>query len=749
MKKLFLLLCLCSFHYLCAQQPELAQRYERAISHLNSQLVGKQVFNQHIDIHWFPDHDGAWYLHESPGKKEYLKFTFPDPTPAVLFDHAQLASLLSDVLGEEVDADDLPISRLDYESDGELSFWVQGKSYQLDVKKMELRPQVSDETSGDRRQRKSPDDKWMAYSKNYNLYLKNLETGKERQMTTDGARLYTYGSWYGWGDILEGENAERPENFRVNWSPDGKWIHAEICDLRNANKMYLLDWSVDSLYRPRLLSYYRGSPGDTGMVYQIPAFINIKTGKQLRPDIPNPTHINGVSVRWGEESDKVYLIYASRGYQNQYIQSYDLNTGDLEMVYQESSLTNIDNFWYRFDSKKEYLYFLSEKSGWRQLYRLHLETREEEALTQGDYYIHEVEHIDEAGGEVLFQAAGKEAGANPYHRYLYRLKIGSAGPELLTPETANHEIAVSADGKYFVDNISTIEQATRTVLRSTEEGEILMELGKALLVDMAHWVAPETFTAIARDGETTIYGALWRPTHFDPNQKYPVIDATYTGPHTQRYPRSFRSAFYEQAMAELGFIVVRVDGLGSSGRSKAFHDYSYKNLGGNLEDHVRAIIQLGEKYDWVDTSRVGIFGHSAGGYDAAHALLAFPDFYKVGVASSADHDHRMEKAWWPEMYMGWPVDEAYEEQSNITMAENLQGKLLITHGGIDENVNPSATFKLAEALVQADKQFDMKIFPSQRHGYRGQVNQYFTKLRWNYFVEHLLGEPPLWDIDIP
>ncbi len=192
-------------------------------------------------------------------------------------------------------------------------------------------------------------------------------------------------------------------------------------------------------------------------------------------------------------------------------------------------------------------------------------------------------------------------------------------------------------------------------------------------------------------------------------------------------------------------MAIVVDGLGSSGRSKQFHNYSYKNLGGNLEDHVGAIRQLGERYSWIDTTRVGIFGHSAGGYDAAHALLAYPDFYKVAVASSADHDHRMEKAWWPEMYMGWPVDSAYHLQSNITMAGNLKGKLLITHGGIDENVNPSATFKLAEALIKADKQFDMLILPSQRHGYQGAHQKYFTKIRWNYFVEYLRGVEPLWD----
>jgi len=264
-----------------------------------------------------------------------------------------------------------------------------------------------------------------------------------------------------------------------------------------------------------------------------------------------------------------------------------------------------------------------------------------------------------------------------------------------------------------------------------------------------NWKAPEAFTALGKDGKTTIHGLMWKPVNFDPAKKYPIIDNSYTGPHTQIVPRTFSRilTINNQPLAELGFIVMMVDGLGTAGRSKEFHNASYKHMGTNLEDHVRAVRQLAKQYAWIDTTRVGIFGHSAGGYDAGHAVLQYPDFYKVSVASSADHDFRMEKAWWPEMYMGWPVDSTYQEQSNITMAGNLKGKLLITHGGIDENVNPSATFKLAEMLVRADKQFDMLIFPSQRHGYVGQQQRYFTKKRWNYFVEHLRGQKPVWDFD--
>jgi dipeptidyl aminopeptidase/acylaminoacyl peptidase len=335
---------------------------------------------------------------------------------------------------------------------------------------------------------------------------------------------------------------------------------------------------------------------------------------------------------------------------------------------------------------------------------------------------------------------------NPYHQQLYKITFDGK-LTLLTPEKVHHVISFSEVGNYFVDNYSTINIPTKTVLRKAASGKILIELTQADVSEIISkgWQAPEVFELTAKDGKNTIYGALWKPSNFDSNKSYPIIDATYTGPHTQVFPKSFVYGLINQSLAELGFIVIMVDGLGTSGRSKEFHDHSYKNMENNLEDHVLAIRYLAKKYTWIDIDKVGIYGHSAGGYDTGRAMLGFSDFYKVGVASSADHDFRMEKAWWPEMYQGWPVDETYEKTSNVTNAKNLKGKLLLVHGGIDDNVNPSATFKLAEALVNADKDFDMLILPSQRHGYQGKARNYFTKKRWNYFIEYLLGATPIWD----
>ncbi len=731
-----------------AQQPTPAD-YTRAVSFLWSNLNNKKVFNLNTRVNWFADSSGLSYSTQNSDGLVFRKIDFSKPTPELLFDHERLAKLLGDSLKTEIKADDLPISFIRHTGKTTIAFTTRGKRFTLDLNTYALRSEP--EEPPNRMESRSPDGKWIAYTENYNLYIRSAESGAVKQLSSEGRKNFEYATYYGWGDIIEGENGERPPHFRVSWSPDSKWIQAYVLDLRNAQKMYLLDWSVDSLYRARLLSYYRGSPGDTDVVRMIPVFFNIESGKEWRRDELRSTHTNPIGYEWSKENGIVYEENDYRGYQQVDISRVDLNTRNTELLYSEKSATNIDGFNTQLVEEWGKMVMLSEKDGWRQVYLLDLHDKSLTPLTIGAYYINNL-FMDVPGKIIYFSASGKETGSNPYYQHFYKIGINGRGLSLLTPETCHHDVALSPDRKYMVDNMSAPDLPTRTVLRDTKTGKIITEISRADIgaVLAMHFQFPEIFTATARDGQTTLYGAMWKPTHFDPSKKYPVIDQTYTGPHTHMFPENFITvlARSNQALAELGFIVITVDGMGTAGRSKAFHNVSYKNMGKNLLDHVLAIRELAEKYSWIDTARIGIFGHSAGGFDAAHALLEFPDFYKVGVASSADHDFRMEKAWWPEMYMGWPVDSTYNEVSNITMAGNLKGKLLISHGGIDENVNPSATFKLAEALVKANKEFDMLIFPSQHHGYGGYVGDYFTKKRWNYFVEHLLGAEPLWEFKL-
>ena len=727
-----------------------AQDYERAVSFMYDNYNNKTAFNLNPTINWFEDGSGIYYHEFSTDGKAFKTLDFSDNKVKDLFDHSKLARALSAIHEEEINKDSIGIYDVEKEGDTSLRFESKGKTYQVDLNSYNIKGIPKDTTAvRNRLEVASPDGKWIAFAKDYNLYIRSTATNEEYQLSHNGVKDYEYANLYGWFDKMEGENGDRPTNFYVSWSPDSKWLRTNQWDTRNAEKMYLLDWSKDHLFKPNLLSYYRGSPGDTSMVMLRPVVFDITTKREIRLDLPINTHINPVSIAWSEREGEAYASYAERGYQKQYIKHIDLVNAKVSTLIQEVSETNIDNFTFTpLDSLNKIL-FLSERSGWRQLYVYNLKNNSTTSLTNGEFYVHSLEHIDEADGKIYFIASGREAGVNPYHRLLYSVSIDGGDVELLTPEPINHIIQFSDDGDYFVDSYSSVNIPTKTVLRKAETGEILALLTKANIeiVKSKGWSSPEVFEFIGKDGKTTLYGALWKPMGFDPEKKYPIIDQSYTGPHTQVFPRSFSQAFQNQALAELGFIVMKVDGLGSSGRSKEFHNHSYKDMGNNLEDHVLAIKYLGETRSWVDTERVGIFGHSAGGYDAGHGILAFPDVYKVSVASSADHDFRMEKAWWPEMYMGWPVDKSYNDVSNITIASNLKGKLLLVHGALDDNVNPSATFKLAEALIRADKQFDLLILPSQRHGYTGDFRKYFIKKRWNYFIEHLLGAEPIWDFD--
>ncbi len=722
--------------------------YERAVDYLYANYNNKKVFNLDTQINWHKDNTGFWFIDHSEKGIYYKTMDIKTYRIKFLFDHYRVANAINEFSQKETKANELLLYDIEKPKEGQLSFVHDGQSYVLDLLTYKLRISEEKEEEENRFESKSLDGKWIAYAEDYNLFIKSTTTEQKYQLSFDGRKNYEYGSLYGWYEKMEGENGNRPEHFNVNWSKDSKWISTNVVDLQHAEKMYLLDYSIDSLFRPKLLSYYRGSPGDTTMVHVKPVFFNVESKSEVRTNLPRGTHINSVSVEWTEEPGVALAYYLERGFKKGYLKRINLNTNLEQILVTETSSTNIDNFEYRYLKEKQKIAFLSERNGWRQLYLLDIRTNKTTSLTGGNYYISRIEYIDEKNETIYFIANGKEQGNNPYHSQLYKANF-QGKVTLLTPELMNHDISFSADGKHFVDSYSTINTPTKTVLRKARSGQIIKQITEADIsrVVAEGWRSPEVFELTAKDGKTTIYGAIWKPTNFDSSMSYPLIDHTYTGPHTHMFPERFSGAFRNQALAELGFIVMVIDGLGTSKRSKEFHNHSYKNMGNNLEDHVLAIKHLGAKYSWINTDKVGIFGHSAGGFDTGRAMLAFPDVYKVGVASSADHDFRMEKAWWPEMYQGWPVDSTYHKVSNITNAKNLKGKLLLVHGGMDDNVNPSATFKLVEALIKEDKEFDLLILPSQRHIYGGKHRNYFMKKRWNYFVEHLKAETPIWNFE--
>jgi dipeptidyl aminopeptidase/acylaminoacyl peptidase len=474
--------------------------------------------------------------------------------------------------------------------------------------------------------------------------------------------------------------------------------------------------------------------------------------------------LNPNFVWWTNDGSTVFLLIRDRGYLSYRLVEIDTASGASRDVIVETSERGIDPYLYwaavnvRVLSDGSRAIWFSQRDGWAQLYLYDVNSGELiSQLTDGPGNVTEVLIVDEERRTLFYSAVGKEAGRDPYYGHLFRVSLEGGEPQLLTPEDAEHSVVFSPSGRFFVDTYSRLDQPPVSKLRSSTGEEIAeLECANVDTLLASGWHFPERFSAKARDGVTDIYGVIFRPTRFDSDRKYPVIDNIYGGPQVNQAPVSFadskpfggahragrgRGFWHAQALAELGFIVVMVDGLGMPGRSKAYHDVSYRNLGdGGIEDHIAAIRQLGDRYPSFDVGRVGIYGHSAGGYASVHAILSYPDFYKVCVSSAGNHDHRLDKATWVERYMGLPVEDHYQQQANQSLAAGLKGKLLLIHGEMDENVHPSSTMVLVDALIKENKDFELLIMPNFPHFCDG--DPYFVRRRWDYFVRHLMGADP-------
>ena len=726
---------------------QITEETYRKAEYFLSGNIQKEVYHLEVIPHWTRGKEEFWHQTYTVEGKRFFLTDVGNQATREAFDHTVLADLLREKSGKEIQSSELPFNSIRIEEPGIISFEWMKREWKFDPEKKKLESERVKEES-ERDFAVSPDGKWKAYTRNFNLYVENLETGEESQLSFDGKKGYEYASFWGWSDMIYGENGERPYHFTARWSPDSKYIQTQIVDLRLAEKMYLLDFSQDSKFRPELLAYYRGSPGDSTVVTYTPVLFDVEVKEETKfPELTLP-HFMGMNFSWSPDSKFLSGTYLERGFKSFSILEIDAASKELRKIYSESSPTHVNNNNILRRLENGQFILGTEKSGWNHLYLYDWKTGElVNQITGGEYVVKNILTIDEENEIIYFEANGKEKDQNPYYSNLYRVNFDGSDLRLLTPENAFHSISYSGGKDYFIDNYSTVDQPTVSVVRDLKTGNILFEISRADISNLTKkgYQSPKQFTATAKDGKTKIYGIYYLQTDFDAKKSYPIIDYTYSGPHIDITPKTFKSALVglQQPMAELGFVVVTVDGRGTSGRGKAFNDVSYNNLGDGTTDHVLAIKELASQNRFLDVDKVGIFGHSAGGYDAGRAMLLHPDFYKVGVASAGDHDHRMEKAWWPEMYMGYPRGDFYHEQSNVTNAANLKGYLLLAHGGIDENVNPSATFKLAEALIKAGKDFDLFIWPSRNHNFGRTNGDYFTVKRWNYFIEHLMGEKPL------
>ncbi len=651
--------------------------------------------------------------------------------------------------------DQLNLKKLSYSANGrKLFFFISDKKIVCD-----LRDYVSSFVNdGAKDESVSPDGKWTAFIKNHNLFIRAKGAGDVIQLTKDGNEKNSYGLKMSWYHTVNETNPGETKALKNNgfaWSPDSKKILIQRVDLSKAKVLNLFQSMPRKGYRANIWSYYRALPGEKQGIYTDYSIIHVANHQMIPVDLP-PLHntVNWGFPSWFENSKGLFFSYFARGYKASFLVEINGENGKVRLVTGDRSKTYVDTAkrYFKISGDREWFIWNSERDGWNHSYLYHWSSGKlKNQITRGKFVVREIIGVDEKKKRLYFTAGGKDPRIDPYFRQFYSIGLNGNRIKRLTRENADHEIYLSPDKKYFVDVYSRIDLPTVAELKKTGNGETVLKLEEADIQDLLAlgWQPPEPFRFKARDGKTDLYGVIFRPSDFDPRLKYPVLDSTYSGPHAVRTPKTFIKGClnHDQAIAELGFIVVTIDGLGTANRSKAFHDFSYKNLGDNgSADHMKGIRYLAEKYPYMDLDRVGIYGHSAGGYDAARAMFKHVDFYKVAVSSAGNHDLRMAKAWWPEHYLGYPTGKFYAEQSNMKIAKNLKGKLLLMTGDMDNNVNPACTLRLAAELVNANKDFDLIIIPNATHD--SWNHPYFIRKMWDYFVVHLLNLSPPKDFSI-
>lgn len=724
-----------------------------------------------VHPHWIGETDRLWYeRHTDTGAQVVLV----DPearTAEPAFDHHRLAAALHEARGRTVPKEGgLPAQQILFDPDAHsVHFAAFGDQWHCDVRAYRCQ-RANVPLEQDPRASLSPDGRRAAVIRNHDLYVRSLDTGVETRLTFDGTVERPWSTL-----VLPPSYALReaglPEGdmpVSVWWAPDSRHLVTHRLDLTSQGSMHIVQSRPPEGLRPVHYRYGYTLPGDTGTATAQLYVFDIESESKLEVEIdPFPVlhygDLNGGhpiragEAWWNSAADRFFFLRWERGDRSATLVEVDASSGQSRSLFQEGG-----SAWTQLgpgsatgqiaDIGNEILWW-SRRDGWPHLYVLDpQEGVLVRRLTEGSWAVRRIEGIDEAGRKVFFTAGGREEGRDPYYRHLYSVGFDGTGLRLLTPEDADHQVSISPSGNYFVDRFGRMDSEPVTVVRRSDDGSHVLRLEEADLGPLLQmgWQRPIPFALPGRDGETSIYGLMVLPTAFDSTRSYPVLDYIYQGPQRIQTPKMLnleeywsngRRVWTMQQFAELGFVVLTIDGMGTPYRSRAFHEKAYQNLGdAGLPDHVAVIETLAERYSFLDRGRVGIFGHSAGGYASTRAMLTRPDFYKVAVSSAGSHDHRLDKSAWVERWMG-PMGPHYEEQANASNAHRLKGKLLLAHGELDDNVHPGVTMQLVSALMEAEKDFEFVLVPGVRHGIT-RVPEFIRK-RWDFLVRHLIGvEPP-------
>lgn len=585
----------------------------------------------------------------------------------------------------------------------------------------------------------SPDKKWEAYVKDNNLYLSPVRDEKEKDKPKEEIAL-----------TMDGTANLRYDGWSIIWSPDSrKLATVKVRDVQE-RRIPLIESSPSSQKQPILQWCNYAKPGDVLPVY-LPVLFDVEARKQMALNVTpyeNQFYLN--LTGWREDSRAFTFEFNQRGHQRYVIGEVSAADGSIRHLVDEQTKTFIyyyNNYRYDLDDGKELLW-ISERDGWRHLYLIDgTNGQVKQQVTKGEWVVRQVDYVDETNRVVYFTASGFNKGEDPYNLHYCRINLDGTGFTDMTPENGNHRVTFSADRSYFTDVYSRPDLPPVSQLKRTSDASVVAGLQRCDVsaLQAESWQMPEVFCAKGRDGQTDIWGNIYRPMHFDASKSYPVVEFIYAGPHDSHVDKDFKPAHHlVSKLVELGFIVVSIDGMGTSNRSKAFHDVCWKNLkDAGFPDRIAWMKAAGAKYKYMDLNRVGIYGWSAGGQNAMAALLFHNDFYKVAVALCGCHDNRMDKIWWNEQWMGYPIDASYSTSSNVDNAYRLKGKLLLINGELDDNVDPASTLQVVSALMKANKNFEQLYLPGKTHSLGGPFEMH--KMH-DFFVKNLLGqEPPEWE----
>lgn len=717
--------------------------YNRAYA-LREKYNAKHVLYAGVVPHWVDQTSAFWYVRQTEKGKEYVKVDAASKKRTALFDQQKMVSALTEKAGREINAYNLPLQncRLNISLDT-LRFQLDGKFWAYSIKNNRLLDEgaipsrgkerhwmeVDDEKEGS--PVTSPDGKWTAFIKNDNVYVREVATGKEKQLSQDGTLSNYYSSY-------------------IQWSPDSKSVVS--CRIRPVEKRYVyyVESSPADQAQPKLHKQEYAKPGDE-LRFKVPCIFEVESGRRLIPSTELFSHQYELSgPMWNADSKAITFEYNERGHKVYRVLEMSAVDGSVRTLIEEKEekYVNYPRIYRNYLSDGKRIIWSSERDNYNHLYLYDRATGKPlNQITKGEWYVRGVQHVDEANEVIYFSANGMKKGEDPYLIHYYKINFDGSNLVELTPEEGMHQCWYSSDYKYLVDVYSKVDQAPIAVLRDAKNGKIRMQLDKADISALLAngWKAPEVFSAKGRDGKTDMWGVIYRPSNFDPSKKYPVIEYIYSGPGDQYVPKTFSSYnWWMTSLAELGFIVVQVDGMTTSFRSKEFEEVCYKNLkDAGLPDHIAWIKAAAQKYPYMDIDRVGIFGCSAGGQESTGAVLFHPEFYKAAYSACGCHDNRMDKIWWNELWMGYPVDESYSACSNVDNAHLLSRPLMLVVGELDDNVDPASTMQVANALIKANKDFELVVIPGAHHTMGEDFGEH---KRYDFFVRHLMGvTPPSWD----